>query len=535
VQRKKGLALGAGVISLALIAVACGGDDSGNAADSATTAASTATSAATSTTGSAATTSTSIAPEPTSLAAWESLWTTQRDAIIKRIKDNKWGKSADGKTLTGPEGWTVDLSKCPADWSDTEGVSDTTIKIGQSIPLSGTYADYGNLGKAMDFLFGYYNDQGLFKDASNGKTRKIEYTMKDDGYDAARAIPNVDELLDSDKVFAAITLGTPATLKTYDKVNQRCVPQPMAMTAHAAWGDPVNHPWTVGAPQITYSTEAILWGAFLEKHLGEFPADKKVKVASLVQNNDFGKLYDSSFKAYVAQSSTLKDRIDYVNETIEASAPTVTDPMTTLTAQNPDVWITMLAGTQCTQIVNEAAQNGLKAKAKYLFMPGTCPGAGFIGKDKLGGDGSAGDGWWILSPGIKDMKDPAFQSDAYIQWLEGAMKAKGIDPTSSSNLSAGINYGFPIVQALAIAGQLPGGVNRTNFQLALRSFDMTSPMFIPGIAVHTDGLKDAYLVEGGIFQRWNAAKQTWENEGTVIDLDGKASLCSWDVSTSTCK
>jgi hypothetical protein len=33
----------------------------------------------------------------------------------------------------------------------------------------------------------------------------------DDGYDAARAIPNVDELLDSEKVFALETLGTPAT------------------------------------------------------------------------------------------------------------------------------------------------------------------------------------------------------------------------------------------------------------------------------------------------------------------------------------
>ena len=79
------------------------------------------------------------------------------------------------------------------------------------------------------------------------------FTMKDDGYDAARAIPNVDELLDSEKDFAVGTLGSSPTLKTYDKVNQRCVPQPFVMTAHPAWGDPVNHPWTTGAPQLTYS------------------------------------------------------------------------------------------------------------------------------------------------------------------------------------------------------------------------------------------------------------------------------------------
>jgi len=42
------------------------------------------------------------------------------------------------------------------------------------------------------------------------------------------------------------------------------------------------------------------------------------------------------------------------------------------------MWFTMLAGTQCTQIVTEAPQNGMKASAKYLFMPQTCPGATFI-------------------------------------------------------------------------------------------------------------------------------------------------------------
>jgi len=519
------------VSGLALVAAACGGDDSSDAAS--TTAGGGATSSTAPTTTAAGTTPTTVGAQPASLAEWEALWSKERAAIVKRIKDNKWGRSADGKTLTGPEGWTVDLSKCPTDWSDTEGVSDTTIKIGATMPLSGTYADSGNLGKAIGFLFDYYNDQGFFKDGS--KVRKVEYTLKDDAYDAARAIPNVDELLDSEKSFAIWTQGTPSTLKTYDKINQRCVPQPMSLTAHAAWGDPVNHPWTTGAPQPTYSTEAILWGAFLERHLGEFPAGQKIKVASLVQNNDFGALYDSAFKAYIAQSPTLKDRIDYQSEKIEAQAPTVTDPMTTLAAKNPDVWITMLAGTQCTQIVTEAAQNGLKAKAKYLFMPQTCPGASYIGKAKLGGDGSAGDGWWILSPGLKDMADPTFQTDPYVMWLRGAMQAKGINPDSSVYLSGGINYGFPVVQALAIAGQLDGGVTRTNFQLALRSMEMTSPMLLPGLRLHMDGLKDAYMVEGGIFQKWDAAKQTYVNQGDVINLDGKAKLCAWDQATSTCK
>ena len=138
------------------------------------------------------------------------------------------------------------------------------------------------------------------------------------------------------------TLGSPNTMKTYDKLNQRCIPQPFSMTGHPAWGDPVNHPWTTGL-QLAYNTEAVLWGAFIEQHIAEFP-DGKIKVAALVMNNDFGKAYDAGFKAYLAQSP-IKDQISYTTETIEASAPTVTDPMTTLAAENPDVFIAMMAGT----------------------------------------------------------------------------------------------------------------------------------------------------------------------------------------------
>jgi branched-chain amino acid transport system substrate-binding protein len=539
VGRTRTTTIAAGVLALAVLAAACGGDDTGNSS-SATTAGgapTTASSAGATTTtgGGAATTSTTAAATPTSLAEWEALWATQRAAIVKRIKDNHWGKSADGTTLTGPGGWTVDLTKCPAGWSDTEGVSDTTIKIGQVIPLSGSYADYGNLARGIDFMFGYYGDQGLFKDATTGKTRRVEYTIKDDGYDASRTIPAIDELLDSEKAFAVWTLGSSPTLKTYDKTNQRCVPQPFAMTAHPAFGDPLNHPWTTGAVQLTYTMEGFLWATYIEQHLADFPAGQKVKVASLVQNNDFGKSYDAAFRAALQSSPALKDRVEYFNETIEPSAPTVSDPMTTLTAKSPDVWISMLAGAQCTQIVTEAAQDGLKTKAKYLFLPQGCASSAFVGKDKLGGDGSSADGWLVVSPGIKDVRDPAFANDPYVQWLVGAMKAKGLDPLASPTLGSGVNYAFPAVQALAIAGQLPGGVTRSNYILAIRTIDMTSPMLLPGLQLHMDGANDAYIVQGGLFQRWNAAKQTFVAEGNVINLDGKEKNCAWDQSVSACK
>ena len=106
--------------------------------------------------------------------------------------------------------------------------------------------------------------KGAFKD-STGKNRTIAFSYKDDGYDAARTIPLVDELLDSEKVFAIWTTGTPSGLKIYDKINARCVPQPTLISGSPAWGDPVNHPWTTGS-LLSYGTEAVIWGAYIDQN-----------------------------------------------------------------------------------------------------------------------------------------------------------------------------------------------------------------------------------------------------------------------------
>jgi len=465
--------------------------------------------------------------------AWEALWAKERKCVEDSITKGGFGKSADGKTVTGPGGFSMDLTKCAAGWSDTEGLTDTTIKIGQTISLSGTLAEYGNIAKSAQVFFDYYSAKGAFKD-STGKTRSVQYIVKDDAYDASKTIPLVDELIDSEKVFDMWTLGSPNTLKTYDKTNQRCIPDAEAMTGHSAWADPVNHPWTTGAPAPSYSTEAVLWGGFLEQHISEFPTDRKVKVASLVINNDFGHLYDNSFKAYLATSSVLKDRIEYTSETVEASAPTITDPMTTLAAKNPDVFIAMLAGTSCTQAVTEAANNGMHDKVKYLFQPETCSGTAFVKKDKVGGDGSASNGWWIVNPGGRDITDPTFKDDAFVKFARDLLNSKGINPDSSSLYGIGIGYVWPFIQFLIIAGDLPGGLTRTNFILAQRAINMTDPVALPGVHFHMNGNQDAYFVEAGVFQQWDSAQQRWITKSNIIDLDGHSGLCAWNSTKGLC-
>jgi branched-chain amino acid transport system substrate-binding protein len=519
----------AAFVTIAMTAAACGSSSK----SSGTTGTTGAQSGAPTPSGSSTTATTAVPREPTSVEEWEKLWADQRAAEIKRVKDNKWGKSADGKTLTGPEGFTIDLSKCPAGWSDTEGLTDSSIKIGAAAPLSGTAADAGNWFRGADTWFKYQSEKGVFKDSA-GKTRKINMSLKDDGYDAARTIPLVDEILDSEKAFAVWTVGTPSGLKIYDKINQRCVPEPVLVSGSPAWGDPVNHPWTTGS-LLSYNTEAVIWGAFIDQHIDELTKGKsKAVVAGFVANSEFGATYESAFKTVLAQSPN-KDKIDFVTEKVEITAPTVTDPMTTLAAKNPDVFITMTGATHCPQIINEAANNGMKAKVKYMFMSSVCKATTYVGKAKVGGDGSQSNGWLIVGGGFKDFNAESSSSDPFVAFGRKLLADNGYDYKLSGSFGQGFFWGWIWSQSLMVAGALDGGLTRTNFIIAQRAFDGTSPVHLPGIRINMNGNKDAYFLEGSDLSVWDSAKQQWSIQGNVIELSGKSKNCAWDQAAQTCR
>ncbi|MFN0029522.1 MAG: ABC transporter substrate-binding protein [Acidimicrobiales bacterium] len=525
--------LSGALVGFSLIAAACGGDDGGSTGEATgdTVDANVKQGVEDALTATTDATATTVAAKvPTNITEWEALWKTQRADAVKRITTEGGGLAADGKSTKGSGGFTIDLSKCPAGWSDTEGLTDTEIKIGHTTAQSGTLADYGNIARAIEVMAADINKAGGIKD-SKGKTRKVTFIIKDDGYDPARTIPLVDELIDSEKVFAMWTLGSAATLKTYDKLNQRCVPQPLSMTGHPAWGDPLNHPWTTGL-QLAYNTEAVLWGAFIEKHIDEMaPNGGKAVIAGLIMNNDFGKAYEAGIKAYLAQSK-IKDRLEFVSETIEPSAPTITDPMTTLASKNPAMFIAMTAGTSCTQAIQEVAQNGMKENVKFLFQPSVCVTNSFVGYDKVG---DAVDGWYIVNGGQKDLISPAFEADPYVLFARKQLADAGFDYKTSGSFGSGYTFGWPIFQALQIASDLPGGLTRSNLVLAIRAMDMTHPILLEGIKFNMNGTKDAYMIEGGVFQKRDAKGDKWVSEGSIIDLSGKSANCVWDVSVSTCK
>jgi hypothetical protein len=49
-----------------------------------------------------------------------------------------------------------------------------------------------------------------------------------------------------------------------------------------------------------------------------------------------------------------------------------------------------------------------------------------------------------------------------------------------------------------------------------------------------NGNADAYLTEGSDVARYDAASQSWQAQGPVIQLNGQSGLCAWDAAAGRC-
>src|SRR5262245_64107136 len=86
------------------------------------------------------------------------------------------------------------------------GAGDGEIKLGHCGPYSGPASAYGVIGKGIEAFWKSVNDKG----GING--RKVRFITYDDGYNPAKCVEVVRQLVEQDKVLCCFnTLGTPST------------------------------------------------------------------------------------------------------------------------------------------------------------------------------------------------------------------------------------------------------------------------------------------------------------------------------------
>src|SRR5271156_2803028 len=143
-------------------------------------------------------------------------------------------------------------SRVSAAWAaNAPGVTDTEIKIGQTMPYSGPASSgMGMIGRAEAPYFKMINEMG----GVNG--RRINLISLDDGYSPSRTVEQVRRLVEQDQVaFVYNTLGTAPSAAVRPYLNENKVPQLFCATGAALLNDPVKFPWTIGW-QPNYQTEA---------------------------------------------------------------------------------------------------------------------------------------------------------------------------------------------------------------------------------------------------------------------------------------
>ncbi|MGD8227240.1 MAG: ABC transporter substrate-binding protein [Desulfobacteraceae bacterium] len=162
--------------------------------------------------------------------------------------------------------------------ADVPGVTDNEVVIGITQPLSGPAALWGNTALGGKAWSDYVNDQG----GIHG--RKIKVLLKDDGYNPARALANLQEM--KGKVFAVNQLlGTAVVHTCRDFFPDNKIPLINAYGNTRMFADyPKDKLRYIFVAYTDYEDEADFLTKWAFKNLGSR------KFALFYQNDDYGKL-----------------------------------------------------------------------------------------------------------------------------------------------------------------------------------------------------------------------------------------------------
>ena len=229
------------------------------------------------------------------------------------------------------------------------GASDSEIKIGHCGPYSGPASAYGVIGKAIEAYFKSVNDAG----GING--RKVNFVTLDDGYNPAKCVEVIRQLVEQEKVLCTFNvLGTPSNTAIQKYMNTKKVPQLYVATGASKWGKPKEFPYTMGY-QPDYNTEGQIYARHLLANV------KDPKIAILMQNDDFGKDYVDGFK------KGLGDNVSKIvkTATYEVTDPTVESQIIQLKDTGANVFLNIATPKFAAQAIRKVADLGWKP-AHYL-------------------------------------------------------------------------------------------------------------------------------------------------------------------------
>jgi len=375
------------------------------------------------------------------------------------------------------------------------GATDSQIKVGQTVPLSGAASAYATIGKTQAAYLKMINDQG----GING--RMVDLIQYDDAYSPPKAVEQVRRLVEGDEVLLTFQIiGTPSNAAVQKYLNAKKVPQLFAATGASRFSDPKNFPWTMGF-NPSYFVEGRIYGQYI---LQNFP---NAKIGVLYQNDDLGKDYLGGLRAGLGDKAA---QMIVADVSYEVAEPTVDSKILKLRDAGADLLFSASTPKQAAQAIKKNAEIGWKP-AHIIDINASSLSATL---KPAGLENSKG----IISVAyVKDPLDPVWKDDPGMTRYLAFMDKYYPNGDRNSNLNV---YGYITAQLLAhVLNACGDDLTRDNvLKQATHLTKVELDLLLPGISVTT--APNDYRVNKQL-QMVRFDGERWEKIGSIISDEGR--------------
>ena len=373
-------------------------------------------------------------------------------------------------------GFALSVHPASAEKKYAPGVTDTEIKIGNTMPYSGPASALGTVGKVIAAYFTMINEKG----GVDG--RKLTLLSRDDGFSPPKTVEQTRQLVESDHVaFMFATMGTAPNSAIQKYLNENHVPQLFLISSASKWNDPKKFPWSIAFPwQPPYAAEANI---YLRYALAQKPS---AKLAILYENDDAGKEYLKATREALGTdaNTAIANALPF-----EVADPTVDSQIISLAAANADAFMLYsVTPRACSQAIRKAYE--LSWQPTLRFITGSCTNIDLIlkpaGLEKAKG--------YISTVALIPISGGQQTNPAIVEYREFLSRyAPGVE---LSNLYA--EYAYTIAGALVeLLKQCGDDLTRENIMAqAVNLKDIRLPLLMPGIAINTSPDNYRTLAEG---------------------------------------
>jgi branched-chain amino acid transport system substrate-binding protein len=338
------------------------------------------------------------------------------------------------------------------------GVTDTEIKIGQTVPYSGPISSLSRFGRIETAYFRMINAAG----GING--RRVTLLSLDDAFAPSKAVEQTRRLVEGEGVLAIVgSIGTPTNLAVAKYLNSKQVPQILILASTPKLNDPDNLPWTTTF-MMPQPVETRIYAEYLLR------TKPDAKIAVVYQNDDLGKGNLAGFKAALGSSASM-----IVSEAAyDITDPTIDSQILALKASGADTLFHASNARFAAQAIRKAHE--LRWKVQHVLLSGVSGISAVLAPAGLSASTGAVTSFWLKSP-----EDPVWDADegmkAYSAFMKEWAPNEPLDDAVFPYATAQI-----IVEVLRKCGDDLSRENLIKQATNVSEFQLS--MFLPGVTIN---------------------------------------------------